>query len=708
MKRVISHRIKIFSLIAIVGALLSFGAWETVFAVAGVSNYLSYQGRLTDTSGNPLGGAGTNYCFSFSVFDASSGGSKLWPTTATTTTILNVVNGVFNASIGDVSTVNFSANDTQYLNVDVAAQVGGVCTGVTWETLLPRQKLDSVAYARVAHDLYGGDAQIGTAAGVASGQNLLKLDVKTVADTVGNSGCSPNGAMWYNSGNARTLVCNNNLYQAVGSSIVNQFFDVTGPTTAVKTFTFPDASATVLTSFTPVTIAQGGTGTTTAINAFNALSPITTKGDLISNDGTNDVRFGVGTNGQFLSASSTAAAGIAWATISGGTNALLDGSSHTDTTAGTVARGDIITGQTATPKWTRLAKGTANQVLSMDGTGTDVVWATPTGGGAPGGADTQIQFNNAGAFGGSANLTFDSATNNLTFSGTDPNIVLGTITNEPAVPGAGTVVLYAKSIAGRIMPKWIGPAGVDVPAQPHVGFDKIGWWNPPGGATTVPGVLGFTAPTAVGTATARSVATTNLFRRTRRLGYVSSATAGNLSGHYNTAAASAYTMGTGSGLGGFFYIVRFGTSDAATVAGARQFTGLTSTTAAPTNVEPSTLLNSIGVGHGAADTNLKIFYGGSAAQTPIDLGANFPANTLSVDMYELILFSAPNSNNTVGYRITRLNTGNIAEGTLTAATPGTQLPASTTFLGHRAWRTNNATALAVGIDVASMYISTDY
>lgn len=43
----------------------------------------------------------------------------------------------------------------------------------------------------------------------------------------------------------------------------NGFFSVTGPTTALRTFTFPNASATVLTSNAPVTVAQGGTGATT-------------------------------------------------------------------------------------------------------------------------------------------------------------------------------------------------------------------------------------------------------------------------------------------------------------------------------------------------------------------------------------------------------------------------------------------------------------
>jgi hypothetical protein len=52
---------------------------------------------------------------------------------------------------------------------------------------------------------------------------------------------------------------------------------------------------------------------------------------------------------------------------------LLDGSVNQDTLAGTVARGDVIIGD-STPKWSRLAKGTANQVLSSNGT--DISWGS--------------------------------------------------------------------------------------------------------------------------------------------------------------------------------------------------------------------------------------------------------------------------------------------------------------------------------------------
>lgn len=67
-----------------------------------------------------------------------------------------------------------------------------------------------------------------------------------------------------------------------------------------------------------VAIANGGTGQTTQTAAFDALSPLTTKGDLIAHNGTNDVRLAVGTNGYVLTADSTAASGVAWAAATGG------------------------------------------------------------------------------------------------------------------------------------------------------------------------------------------------------------------------------------------------------------------------------------------------------------------------------------------------------------------------------------------------------
>jgi hypothetical protein len=57
----------------------------------------------------------------------------------------------------------------------------------------------------------------------------------------------------------------------------------------------------------------------------------------------------------------------------------------------------------------------SGKYLTTDGTNTS--WATVSGGGSPGGAPTQVQFNNAGAFGGSANFTWDGTNAQLGATG---------------------------------------------------------------------------------------------------------------------------------------------------------------------------------------------------------------------------------------------------------------------------------------------------
>jgi hypothetical protein len=166
--------------------------------------------------------------------------------------------------------------------------------------------------------------------------------------------------------------------------------------------------------------------------------------------------------------------------------------------------------------------------------------------------------------------------------------------------------------------------------------------------------------------------------------------------------------GTVGNQGGFFISMRWGISDAVTpVAGYRTFVGIRNTSTAATNVEPSTIPNCIGMGHGETNSNMFLYYGGSAAQTPIDLGANFPALTTNTDLYELMLYSPP-SESVVYWEVNRLNTGHTASGVLNG-TVGTQLPALTTMLTPiNAFRCNNAAAVAVGIDFVHLYFETDF
>ena len=72
-------------------------------------------------------------------------------------------------------------------------------------------------------------------------------------------------------------------------------------------------------------------------------------------------------------------------------------------------------GFTANRTWTLPdSNGTAGYVLSTNGSGV-LSWVAQTGGGGtPGGSNTQVQFNNSGAFGGDADFTYDSTNNVLT------------------------------------------------------------------------------------------------------------------------------------------------------------------------------------------------------------------------------------------------------------------------------------------------------
>jgi hypothetical protein len=283
----------------------------------------------------------------------------------------------------------------------------------------------------------------------------------------------------------------------------------------------------------------------------------------------------------------------------------------------------------------------------------------------------------------------------------------------PATPAADKFNLFGKKLGNtRIMPAAIGPSGMDYTLQPAFFRQKIGIWTPGGSSNTTPGVFGFPAWTAVGTVTSRSVTTNNLFTRMRRLAYVSAATAGSLASVRT--GLGQFTTGTGAGIGGFYVSFRFARTDAAAVSGVRFFAGMSATTGAPTNVEPSTLVNCIGIAQLSTDsTQMYLVYGGSAAQTAVALGTGFPpfngtASAINGVPYDLQIWCPPNANGVVNWQLDRLDTGTSTGGTITPGTPGTQTPGNTILMNPVVWACNNATALACAFDLVHVYIETDY
>jgi hypothetical protein len=201
---------------------------ENTMATAGTPMQISYEGRLTDSSGNALGGTGTPYCYRFSIYDASSAGNKLWPASTAATTTATTTDGVFSASIGAADTLSstvfdFSTTSVSYLQVDVN-QTPTTCSG-TWESLSPRQQLLSAPYALTANNIYGsylktdtinGRVQVGTGGGQAT-PIYLALDNQNSAMYIGQS-CSPSGTMWYdsNASSTQALICEGGFVAGLG------------------------------------------------------------------------------------------------------------------------------------------------------------------------------------------------------------------------------------------------------------------------------------------------------------------------------------------------------------------------------------------------------------------------------------------------------------------------------------------------------------
>jgi len=89
--------------------------------------------------------------------------------------------------------------------------------------------------------------------------------------------------------------------------------DAVAPTATLDVNGNIAATSLALTTALPIT--SGGTGQSTAVAAFDALAPTTTKGDIIVNNGTDNIRVAVGTNGKVLTADSGLASGVSWGLV---------------------------------------------------------------------------------------------------------------------------------------------------------------------------------------------------------------------------------------------------------------------------------------------------------------------------------------------------------------------------------------------------------
>ena len=108
--------------------------------------------------------------------------------------------------------------------------------------------------------------------------------------------------------------------------------------------------------------------------------------------------------------------------------------------------------------------GVDGYFLQTDGAG-NLTWAAGGNGGSgnPGGSNTQVQFNDAGIFGGDVDFTYNKTTNVLTVG----NIVAGNVNATHSGSGAGLTNIPGANVTGTV-PSATNAGTVTTGAQPNI------------------------------------------------------------------------------------------------------------------------------------------------------------------------------------------------------------------------------------------------
>jgi hypothetical protein len=340
----------------------------------------------------------------------------------------------------------------------------------------------------------------------------------------------------------------------------------------------------------------------------------------------------------------------------------------------------------ATKGLTPASGGGTTNFLRADGT-----WAAPSGGGggSPGGTTGEIQYNNAGAFAGAADVEIEGGQLRL------PAIA------TPTAPASGGLKFFATSRAGQPWPAFRSPASGEAhPLQPLIANGNYALFMPAVGTTVTN--IGM-SPATAGTATGLNVAAGSRRARMKRLAYRVTTAATTAVASWRNNAAQLSIGGTNTWEGGFWGVMHGGPDTGSTNASHRFFMGL-GDTLAPTDVNPSTLLRIAGMGYDSADTEVQFLHNdGTGAATKIALGASFPKpNTDSSFAYRLRLYSPPGSTQSLSYEVENLGNGAVASGTVT-----TNLPAITDLIAPKLYTSVGGVSAVTGVMLGPIMFQTE-
>lgn len=287
-------------------------------------------------------------------------------------------------------------------------------------------------------------------------------------------------------------------------------------------------------------------------------------------------------------------------------------------------------------------------------------------------------------------------------------VTLPIVSANPPTPATDTLSLYARKIAGRVLPKWTPPSGVDNPVQPALFGNNFVMFTPQD-STTGTGSNNFqVAWTSNGTVShptpsSTSPAMSNQMRRTRYANVVTT-TNQQLGPRFNTASQQSFWRGNASKLGGFFFFARF-IVELWPATTCRIFAGLTGASATASVCISDTVVNdTCGLWHDTTDSsttfNLVTRNQATTTKTAITVGNAIAAG----NSYDFYMYCQPNGS-TIYARL-----DDLVNGTSYEVNTGTTLPTNTVFMQPQVQMSNgtaNVTATTVAIGINRIYVESD-
>ena len=339
--------------------VMTVGTNQTVTGNKTHSGYIEIQGKLIGDIATDSGTTGSNAALPApSKTDLRITNASLSSIATITSPTADQLFNLHNVTGNDVTVVNSNSGST-----DILTGTGSNIVITNDSSISLFYDSSSSRWRVIGSPSSVTGANVGTGAGNVfrdkTGQNINLKTIKagsnvSVTDNADDITISASGE--------------SNTAANVGTGTGNVFRDKTGVTINLKTIK-AGANITVTNNADDVTIASSGGFT----------SPLTTKGDIHVRDATTDARLPVGSNGQFLVADSAQSTGLAWQAtlpIANGGTGQSSQSAAFNALSPMTTKGDIIAGA-ASGAGTRVAIGSNDQFLIADSAqSTGVKWSS--------------------------------------------------------------------------------------------------------------------------------------------------------------------------------------------------------------------------------------------------------------------------------------------------------------------------------------------